>query len=82
MPSNHFSRMAEASSTRFANITEDDIATLLSNKDSQNTKRATKVAVGVFQLYLQEKGQSTDFASFPMPVLNDLLNVEARRKDK
>ena len=77
--------MAEASSTRFANITEDDIATLLSNKDSQNTKRATKVAVGVFQLYLQEKGQSIDFASFLMPVLNDLLKkfyIEARRKDK
>ena len=41
--------------------------------------------MGVFQLYSQEKGQSTDFASFPMPILNDLLKkfyVETRRKDK
>ena len=42
---------------RFASASEEDIATLLSNKDSVNTKRATKAAVGVFEFYILEKGK-------------------------
>ena len=55
--------MAE-SEVRFASASEEDIATLLSNKDSLNTKRATKVAVAVLQGY--EKEKSTDFLSLPV----------------
>ena len=35
----------------FASIEEDDIATLLSNKDSLSTKKASINAVGVLQFY-------------------------------
>ena len=65
-----------------AKKTIEDIATLLSNKDSVNTKRATKAAVGVFEFYILE---CTDFLSLPVDELNDMLKkfyVEARRKDK
>ena len=32
---------------RFANVTDEDIATLVADKDSKNTKKATKAAVRV-----------------------------------
>ena len=66
-------------------MSEDEITALLLDKDSVNTKRATKVSVGVLQLYLHEKGQSMDFVFLPVASLNELLKkfyVEARRKDK
>ena len=46
---------------RCASISEEDIGTLLCDKDSVKNKKATKVSVGVLHLYLQEKGQQTDF---------------------
>ena len=64
--------MAE-SEVRFASASEEDIATLLSNKDSLNTKRATKVAVAVFQGYLHEKEKSTDFLSLPVEELKSYI---------
>ena len=67
--------------TRFASASKEDIATLMSNKDSVNTK----AAVGVFEFYILEKGKCTDFLSLPVVELNDLLKkfyVDARRKDK
>ena len=48
----------ESAESRFASVSEDEITALLLDKDSVNTKRATKVSVGVLQLYLHEKGQS------------------------
>ena len=66
-------------------MSEDEIISLLLDKDSVNRKQATKVSLGVLQLYLHEKGQSTDFVSLPVASLNKLLKkfyVEARRKDK
>ena len=76
--------MAE-SEARFDSTSDEDIATLLSNKDSLNTKRATKTSVAVFQGYLLKKGKPTDFLSLPVEELNALLKkfyVEARKKDK
>ena len=70
---------------RFASVEEEDIATLLSSKDSANTKKATNNAVGVLKFYLLEKGQPTDFLSLSVCSLRDLLKkfyVEARKKDK
>ena len=61
-------------SATFASAIESDI---LNNKDSENTKKVNKLAVGIFQVYLQEKGQLAN--------LRDLLKkfyIEARRKDK
>ena len=53
--------MAE-SEARFASVSDEDIATLLSNKDSSlNTKRATKTSVAVF--YLRNESPQTFFHS-------------------
>ena len=46
-------------SARFASVEEDDIATLLSNRDSLNAIKASINAVGVLQFYLLEKSQPT-----------------------
>ena len=51
------SKWMEASA-RFASIEEDDIATLLSNRDSLNAIKASINAVGVLQFYLLEKSQA------------------------
>ena len=72
--------MAESESSTFARVSEEDIATLLCDKDSVNTKRVTQVSIGVLQLYLQEKGQTTDFVSLSTSDLLKQFCVEAQRK--
>ena len=67
--------VAVESESRFASVSEEEITALLLDKDSVNTKRATKVSVGVLQLYLHEKGQSMDFVSLPVASLNKLLKM-------
>ena len=54
-------------SARFASATESDIASLLNNENTN------KLAVVIFQVYLQEKGQPIDFVSLPVANLRDLL---------
>ena len=41
---------------RFAELSESDLSCLLAQKDAENTKKATKVAINLFRSYLQEKG--------------------------
>ena len=41
--------------SRFASLTEQDIEKIVEDKDSQNTKRLTKVAKELFADYLKEK---------------------------
>ena len=41
---------------RFAELSESDLSCLLAEKDAENTKKATKVAINLFRSYLQEKG--------------------------
>ena len=41
---------------RFAELAESDLSCLLAEKDAENTKKATKVAISLFRSYLQEKG--------------------------
>ena len=65
---------------RFAN---EDIATLVADKDSKNTK-ATKAAVRVFENYLKAKNICCKFATATPTELNGILKrfwVEARRQD-
>ena len=40
---------------RFADLAESDLASLLDQKNSENTTKATKVAYNVFREYLKEK---------------------------
>ena len=41
--------------SRFSSLTEPDIEKVVEDKDSQNTKRSTKVAKGLFADYVKEK---------------------------
>ena len=43
---------------RFADLSEDKLSFLLQDKDAENTKKATKVALTLFRSYLEEKGLS------------------------
>ena len=52
-PSSHRSCVKMAD--RFADLSESDFACLLNQKNSENTKQATKVAHNVFWEYLKEK---------------------------
>ena len=40
---------------RFAELSESDLSCLLAEKDAENTKKATKVAINLFRSYLREK---------------------------
>ena len=41
--------------SRFASLTEQDIEKIVEDKDSQNTKRSTKVAKELFANYVKDK---------------------------
>ena len=64
--------------TRFASINEDEIARLLAEKDSTNTKRSTKVAVGVFQKYLLERQTSSCYVHRPIYLQTGSLRLTRR----
>ena len=64
---------------RFASSTQQDIEKLLEDKDSENTKRSTKVAKELFYEYVKEKNIQE-----PKKELVQVLKsfyVEARKKD-
>ena len=42
--------------TRFAELSECELSTILEEKDAENTKKATQVTLNIFRGYLQEKG--------------------------
>ena len=50
-----FSDSKERMASRFASSTQQEIEKLLEDKDSENTKRSTKVAKELFYEYLKEK---------------------------
>ena len=58
----------------FASLTEQDIEKIVEDKDSQNTKRSTKVAKELFADYV--KAKKTDRTRG-----KERLYVEARKKD-
>ena len=53
--------MAAPSSSRFANLDDEEYELLLQDKDTVNTKKSTKTAVIIFRDYLSDKGQNIDF---------------------
>ena len=71
-------RMAE----RFASVSEDELCRLIKEKDSKNTKRATKASVKVFNEYLQEKNLDKPHHDDKVTLANVLKRfyVEARKK--
>ena len=56
---------------RFAGLSESEFACLLNQKNSENTKKATKVAHNVFWEYLKEKKLTKSHSSHEKKNVND-----------
>ena len=80
----NFNLNCEIEPPRFVSYTNDDIAKLVENRHSKNTKKSTNRCVNLFREYLIEKGESAAFENFDKDKLKGWLRrfyVEARRKD-
>ena len=69
---------------RFAELSENDLSCLLAEKDAENTKKATKVAMNLFRSYLQEKGLTeTEIltSKIKLATVLEKFYPEARKQD-
>ena len=66
---------------RFASSTQQEIEKLLEDKDSENTKRSTKVAKELFYEYLKEKNIQEPHDKKELAQVLKSFYVEARKKD-
>ena len=68
---------------RSASVSEDELCRLIEEKDSQNTRRATKASVKVFNEYLQEKNLDEPHHDDKVTLSNVLkqFSAEARKKN-
>ena len=55
---------ADGEKRRFASLSDAEFATLIADRESNITKRATETAVKTFQCYLEEKGLDKHFENF------------------
>ena len=65
----------------FASLTEQDIEKIVENRDSQNTKRSTKVAKELFADYVKEKKLREPEERKELAQTLKTFYVEARKKD-
>ena len=70
-----------AEHARFADVSTEDLARLVDDKDSKNTKRATKTALRVFRQYLEEKKVPEPEEKQELARVLKLFYVEARKAD-
>ena len=68
-------------SSRFASSTQQEIEKLLEDKDSENTKRSTKVAKELFCEYLKEKNIQDPHDKKELAQALKSFYVEARKKN-
>ncbi|CAB4003505.1 Hypothetical predicted protein, partial [Paramuricea clavata] len=69
---------------RFASKNDVDIESMLADKDSKSTKKATKQAVKILREYCAEKELPTEFENINKVELDNLLRhfyANARKKD-
>ena len=69
---------------RFPDLSEDELSCLLEEKNSENTKKATKTAVSVFRQYLKERKISEDDVIRSKQIFANVLRkfyAEARKRD-
>ena len=59
--------------SRFASFDDEEFNKILEDRDAENTKRATKLAVSIFQEYLVEKGIDIDFQDVDKKTLSSVL---------
>ena len=64
---------------RFAGLSESEFACLLNQKNSENTKKATKVAHNVFWEYLKEKKLTKSHSSHEKKKLTTVKTVQIHR---
>ena len=67
--------------SRFASSTQQEIEKLLEDKDSENTKRSTKVAKELFYEYLKDKNIQEPHDKKESAQVLKSFYVEARKKD-
>ena len=58
---------------RFASLSDDQLKTLITERESNNTRKCTDSAVRTFRAYLVEKGLETGFESWPAEELDAIL---------
>ena len=67
--------------SKFASLTERDIEKIVEDKDSQNTKRSTKVAKELFADYVKEKKLRKAEEKKEWAQTLKTFHVEARKKE-
>ena len=67
--------------SKFASLTEQDIEKIVEDKDSQNTKRSTKVAKELFADYVKEKKLRKAEEKKEWAQTLKTFHVEARKKE-
>ena len=70
-----------AASARFASVSSEEIEELLANKDSENTKKSTKMATTIFENYLKEKNLFNPTEPKALAKCLETFYIEARKKD-
>ena len=66
---------------RFATVSKNELEKLLANKDAENTKKATKLAVNIFTTYLKEKKIKEPDDKESLAAVLKLFYIEARKED-
>ena len=66
---------------RFATVSKNELEKLLADKDAENTKKATKLAVNIFTTYLKEKKIKEPDDKESLAAVLKLFYIEARKED-
>ena len=68
--------------SRFRSLSEENIAQLLNDKDSENTKKSTKQHRLIFESYLKEKNIRNPTTAVELAADLRKFYAEARKKDE
>ena len=72
---------AKMAASRFRSLSEENIAQLLNDKDSENTKMSTKQHRLIFESYLKEKNIRNPTTTVELAAVLRKFYAEARKKD-
>lgn len=65
---------------RFATVSKNELLKLLDDKDAENTKKATKLALNVFTKYLKEKKMNEPDDKDTLAEVLKIFYIEARKE--
>ena len=66
---------------RFATVSKTEMKKRLADKDAENTKKATKLAVNIFTTYLKEKKNKEPDHKESLAAVLKLFYIEDRKED-